>query len=597
MATPKPEGLVNIKVFAGGSELPGEFKVRSIDIHREANRISSAEIIFLDGNPNTQEFALSDKSNLEPGNEVEVKVGYGTESESVFKGIIVKHGVKIVHGSSFTQIMCKDKAVLMTIENKCAIYEKKKDSDIIKSLISKYSGVSNDVEATDYEHPQLMQYDSTDWDFLVTRAELNSKIVNTIDNKVIVKKPKTESPVATLEYGTSIIEFEADIDAQSQLSKVTAYGWDIKKQENAEKAISSADFEDTGSLKSSSLASKVKKDGQKLFHPGHIASNELKDWATSKLLRSKMAKFSGRVKSKGIPGVVPGKTVELKGIGKKFNGKAYITGVRQEINSGYWFTHIQFGLSPEMQTQNYNISSYQASGLLPAVHGLQIGIVKKIYEDPDNEHRIQVSLPAFGSNTNVWARKIFPDAGDKRGLYFVPEVKDEVIVGFLNNDARFPVILGSLHSSKNKPPYTTDAKNKEKGFFSREKLQLTFDDVDKIITIETPSKHSIVLSDKDKSIVITDKSKNKITMKPDLIEMSGVGDITIKAKKNIKIEGMKIDISAKTDANVSAVNIKNTAKAQFKASGNAGAEVSSGAQTKITAGAMVQVQGAIVKIN
>ncbi len=597
MASPKPEGLVNIKVFAGGSELPGEFKVRSIDIHQDVNKIATAEVFFLDGNPSTQEFVLSDKSELEPGNEVEIKVGYSTESESIYKGMIIKHGVKIIHGSSYTYIHCKDKAVLMTVENKSEIYEKKKDSDIFKSLISKYSGLQNDVEATTYKHPQILQYDTTDWDFLVTRAELNGKIVTTIDNKVIIKEPKVAGPDVILEYGTSIIEFEADINAQTQLSKVTAYAWDIKKQETTEKVVSSASFPDTGSLTADALAGKVKKDGQKLYHSGPVDPNELNDWGKAKLLRSKMAKLIGRIKSKGVTNITPGKTLEIKGIGKKFNGKVFVTGVRQEISSGYWYTHIQFGISPTMHTQKFDVSGQHAGGLLPAVHGLQVGIVKKIHEDPDNQHRIQISLPSFGSKTNVWARKVYPDAGKERGVYFVPEINDEVLVGFLNEDARFPVILGSLHSSKNATPYKTDDKNKEKGVVTREKLKLTFDDVDKIITIETPAKHSIVISDKDKSIVITDKSKNKVTMKPNLIELEGVGDVNIKAKKNITIEGLKIEMKAKTDVKIDGANITNTAKAQFVAKGNAKAEISSGGQTVVKAGAMVQVQGALVKIN
>jgi len=511
--------------------------------------------------------------------------------------MIVKHGVKIIQGSSYTHIICKDKAVLMTIENKSEIYEKKKDSDIIKSLIQKYSGVSAKVDATKYEHPQILQYDCTDWDFLVTRAELNGKIVATIDNEVAVKEPKFAGAKAVLEYGTSIIEFEAEINAETQLDKVTAYGWDIKKQENAEKAVSSASFDDTGNLTFSKLSGKVKKDGQKLFHTGAVAQSELDEWGKAKLLRSKMAKLIGRMKCKGLSDVNVCDTAEIKGIGKKFNGKVYVTGLRHEIHAGFWFTHIQFGLSPKMHTEKFDVSSERAGGMLPAVHGLQIGIVKKIDEDPDNQNRVQVALPAFGSKTNVWARKIFPDAGNKRGVYFMPEIKDEVIVGFLDDDARFPIILGSLHSSKNKAPYTTDAKNKEKGIVTREELKMTFDDTDKIITIETPGGHSVVLDDKAKSITIEDLNKNKITMKKNLIEMSGAGDIKIKAKKGISMEGMKIELKAKTDVKIDGTNIKNTAKAQFKAAGNAGAELSSGAQTKVKAGAMVQVQGALVKIN
>lgn len=597
MAAPKPEGFVNIKIFVDGSELSGEYGIRSIEVYKEVNRIAGADIYFLDGDPTKQEFALSNESKLEPGKEVEIKLGYATELALVFKGIIVKHGVKVIHGTSSVYVQCKSKAVLMTIENKSEIYEKKKDSDIFKSLIQKYSGLSQDVEATKYQHPQILQYDSTDWDFLLTRAELNSKLVSTIENKVIVKEPELGSPKMTLEYGTTLIEFEADINAQTQFSDVTAYAWDIKNQKSTEKKVSSASFSETGSLKASSLAGKVKTDGQKMYHSGAVDPNELNDWGTAKMMRSKLSKYIGRLKCKGYADINPTDTIEVKGIGEKFNGKLFISGVKHEIIGGRWFTHLQFGLSPKLHTQKYDVGVKEASGLIPPIHGLQIGLVRKIHEDPDNQHRIQVALPSFGSKTNVWARKIFPDAGNKRGVYFVPEVGDEVLVGFLNDDARFPVILGSLHSSKNATPYTTDAKNKEKGVVTRENLKLTFDDVDKIITIETPAKQSIVIDDKKGEIVIEDKSKNKITMKSNLIELKGVGDINIKATKNINIEGMKVNVKAKTDVAVSGVNIKNTANAQFKASGNAKAELSSGAQTAVKAGAMVQVQGALVKIN
>lgn len=596
MSAPKPEGFVNIKIFAEGSELPGEYGIRSVEVHKEVNRIAGAELFFIDGDATKQEFALSNQNKLDPGKEIEIKIGYATESAGIFKGIIVKHGVQVIGGISQTYIHCKDKAVLMTIENNSEIYDQKKDSDIFKSIIGKYSGLSNSVEATKFKHPQILQYDSTDWDFLVTRAELNGKLVTTIDGKVSVKEPAVSSPKMELEYGTNLLEFEANINTETQLSKTTAYAWDIKNQKNTEKAVSSANFEDTGSLKSSTLANHVKKDGQKLYHAGALDPNELSDWGNAKMLRSKMAKYTGRLKCKGYADINPGDTIEIKGVGSKFNGKLYVTAVKQEVTAKTWFTHIQFGLSPEMHPQKYNISNNHAANLLPAVHGLQVGLVKKIHDDPDKQHRIQVSLPAFGSNTDVWARKIFPDAGNARGLYFVPEIGDEVLIGFLNDDARFPVILGSLHSSKNDTPYKTDSKNKEKGVVTRENLKLTFNDVDKIITIETPAKQSIVIDDKKGEIVITDKSKNSVTMSNSGVEIKSAKDIVLDAKNEIKITGMKITATAKTDIAISGLNIKQAAKAQLKLEGKAMAELA-GAQVSVKGSAITQVQGALVKIN
>lgn len=596
MPSPQPSGLVNFKVFAGGSELPGEYQISSITIHKEANRIASAEIYFIDGDPNLQEFKLSDKSDLDPGNEIEIKAGYDTDADPIFKGMIVKHGIKIRGGSTYTVIECKDKAILMTVENNSDIYEKKKDSDILKTLIQKY-GLTAKVDNTSYQHPQILQYDCNDWDFVVSRAELNGCVVFTIDNEVQVKKPKSSGAKLSLEFGTNILEYEANLNAASQLSKVSLSSWDIKKQDITKKDVSSGDYPETGNLKASTLAGKVKKNGHSMFHPGALEQNELDEWGKAKMMKSMMSKMIGRVKSKGFAKINPGDTLELKGIGKKFNGDVYVTAVSHEVAAGSWVTNIQFGLPDTLHSEKFKISSQEAAGLIPAVHGLQIGIVTKIDEDPDNQNRVQVKLPAFGAKTNVWARKLFPDAGNERGVYFMPEVNDEVLVGFLHDDARFPVVLGGLHSSKNKAPYKTDSKNKEKGIVTREKIKITLNDVDKIMTLETPGKQSIVIDDKNGEIVITDKSKNSITMKSNLIELKGKGDIKIEATKNIDIKGMKVSIDAKTDAAISATNIKNTAKAQFQAKGNAKAEVNGGGQAVLKGGAMVQIQGALVKIN
>ena len=192
MPSPKPSGLINIKIFVKGKELPGNFQASSLDVQKDLNRISYAAIYFLDGDPSLQKFEISEESNLDPGEEVEIKIGYDTDADSIFKGIIVKNGIKIRGGSSFTVIECKDKAVLLTVEHRNEIFEKKKDSDILKQIIQGHSGVSADVEATKYEHPQILQYDSTDWDFVVSRAG-----AGTLFELVLFKKQSLIIPLET----------------------------------------------------------------------------------------------------------------------------------------------------------------------------------------------------------------------------------------------------------------------------------------------------------------------------------------------------------------------------------------------------------------
>ena len=113
------------------------------------------------------------------------------------------------------------------------------------------------------------------------------------------------------------------------------------------------------------------------------------------------------------------------------------------------------------------------------------------------------------------------------GSFFIPEIDSQVVVSFISNDPRHPIILGSLYT-KAKEPYTKLKKdNALKAFVSKSKLTLEFDDKDKIITISTPKENSIVISEKAKGIIITDQNKN-------IVKMSDTG-IELTSKKNIKM--------------------------------------------------------------
>ena len=86
--------------------------------------------------------------------------------------------------------------------------------------------------------------------------------------------------------------------------------------------------------------------------------------------------------------------------------------------------------------------------MLPAANGLQIGVVTALEDDPQGDDRIKCRLPMVGAGEEgLWARLATLDAGDGRGTYFRPEIGDEVVVGFLDDDPRNPVILGMCHSS------------------------------------------------------------------------------------------------------------------------------------------------------
>ena len=89
---------------------------------------------------------------------------------------------------------------------------------------------------------------------------------------------------------------------------------------------------------------------------------------------------------------------------------------------------------------------------MSATQGLIIGVVKDV-DDPAKQGRIQVDLPAMpGRTRTAWAPIAAPMAGGGRGISFMPELEDEVIVGFLGSDPEQPVIMGFTWNGVDAPP-------------------------------------------------------------------------------------------------------------------------------------------------
>ncbi len=425
-------------------------------------------------------------------------------------------------------------------------------------------------------HRELVQYNSSDWDFLVSRAEINGKLVLVDGGIIAIAKPDfTAEPVVTLTYGATIQSLEATLDATHQHSTVSCAAWDSANQELAESEGETPTVEEAGNLSASDLVGLVSAETRQYRHTGNLPVDELQSWASSQKLKNVLSKIRGIVRSKGLPQVKPGTIVELAGVGDRFNGKVLVSGVRHELSDGTWDMDIQFGLSPDLFTQEYDVTDLPAAGLLPAVNGLQIGVVSQLQEDPDGEARVLVKMPIVDPNAEgVWARIACLDAGEERGVFFRPEIGDEVVLGFLNDDPRKPIILGMLNSSNKPAPITASDDNPEKGFYTREKLKLVFNDELKSICLETPQGYLLQLSEDEAAIMIQDGNNNKVELKSDGILLESAGDIEIKATGNVKIEGTSIEIAANSN---------------FKATGNSGAELSSSGTATI--------QGSLVTIN
>jgi uncharacterized protein involved in type VI secretion and phage assembly len=255
-----------------------------------------------------------------------------------------------------------------------------------------------------------------------------------------------------------------------------------------------------------------------------------------------------------------------------------------------------FRIKKRNRTVNMTNSSLEnkisgSNGVSATVSGLYIGKVKQLSNDPLNECRILIELPAFEGDMNEqWARVATLYATTEAGSFFLPEPGNEVVVGFFNQDIRCPVILGSLNSNHQAPFYSYTQQNQKKAIVTREKLTIEFDEEKKSITILTPGKNMVEISDERKTIRLADQNRNELIMDSNGISISSNKDITLKSMGKIMLDAInKVSIISKSDIVLEGLNVNASAQVGLTCKGNATAEFSASGQTV--------VKGAIVMIN
>lgn len=566
-----------LTVFSNGTELPDSFAVESVAVSKSTNKIASARLVLQDGSVAAEDFPSSNKDEFLPGAEIEVKMGYRENLETIFKGLVIRHGIRTrEHEPSQLIIELKDVAVKMTIGRKNRYFQNVTDSDIIEEILGEYE-VEPDVESMTVTHSEMVQYYCTDWDFVVTRAEANGKLVFVDDGAITIKSPDlSASPVLDLVYGQNIKEFDACMDARDQFDGISSSSWDYAQQEIVSSDGADPGLTDIGNVSPGDLAGVIGLEALPQQHGGKVSTEELQLLSDARLTRSRLAKVRGRLRILGYAEVKPGDVVQLGGLGDRFNGVAFVSSVGHFYGLGTsWYTDLEIGLSQEWLIEKYdNVMAKPSASLLPAIQGLHVGVVSAIHDDPDGEDRIQVRLPIIDpENEGIWARMASLDAGENRGAFFRPEVDDEVVVGFINDDPRDAVVLGMLHSSAKPAPITAAEENNEKGFVTRSELKVLFNDDTKIITIVTPNENKLELSDDGGSVTISDENGNSFLMDSSGVTIESAADVNIKASGDVNIEGTNINVKA---------------SAKVACEGSSGAELKSSGTAKIE-GSLVQI--------
>ncbi|HEY0674375.1 MAG TPA: hypothetical protein VGD27_19020, partial [Longimicrobiales bacterium] len=237
--------------------MPRTHQLLAAFVVKTVNRIAAARLVYVDGAASAGDFVLSNTELFLPGKEIEISAGPGEDPASLFKGVVIKQSLKVRDQTGPQLIVdCRHAAVKLTVGRKSQYFFDQSDADIMSALLDD-AGINADVQSTSVTHKQQVQFDCTDWDFLLTRAEANGRLVFTTEDGVTIKAPAIASPVCSLQFGATILELDATIDARLQYAAVKSATWDYAQQSVLAKDANDPGLAGAGNLSSDDLADVV----------------------------------------------------------------------------------------------------------------------------------------------------------------------------------------------------------------------------------------------------------------------------------------------------------------------------------------------------
>jgi phage protein D len=572
--------------------------------------------VRLNDNFDGSQFEYTDGSTFAIGKAVEISA-YAEGQEE--KGDLIKGEITAIDieypldGGTIILVRGYNKAHRLQRGRKNDTFLQQTDSDIVKKIASQ-CGLQADVDATSYKHEHVIQHNQTDMEFLQDRARCNGYFMYIKDNKLYFKKPDgvgntQNQPV--LKRGENLMEFQVRMTTGEQVNKGVVHDWD----ENTKKAIQEEVTSPSSRLKADIGLDKWGGDAAKAAFNKEASEvvddlpvgtpDEAKAIAQSVIDERFSAFLQAEGTCDGNPAVSPGTKVKIENVGTRFSGSYLITRAvhRYDQEKGYI---TRFEISGHRANTLGQLLTSNGNG--GGRHGVVIGKVTNL-NDPDKLGRVKVQYPAIFAKTGSdgvesgWARLVTPMAGPERGIEFIPEINDEVLVAFEHDDINYPFILGSLWSKVDKPPLISEAVGDKT--------------VNKRI-IKSRSGHTIILDDTDneEKISIVDKTaKNsvEINSKDNAITINSEADITIEGKANLTLKGKTILIEAIQGGNINVKgnNVSMEAQAKATVKGTSGADIEGaqvnvkgsaktsieGATTSVSGSAMTEIKGGVVKIN
>lgn len=411
------------------------------------------------------------------------------------------------------------------------------DSDIVKKIAQEV-GLEVHAEDAGAARDYVFQENQTNIEFLRELAARQGFELFVQDGVLYFRKPQSQTQL-DLHWLRDINQFQVRMSSSQQVSGVEVRSWDYaNKQSIVETANAEVTVTETENGKGSEVANRFQTNPKMIVVDQPVfTADEAKRMAQSLCdeLGGEFIEAEAKTDGHGDPEIRVGRVVDLKDLGN-YSGQYYITETRHHYYEKVYSTDftvrgLRDGSLLSLLTPKTRLQPGQT---------LIVGIVTN-NKDPKGWGRVKVRLPTLTEeHESNWARIVALGAGHKRGLDWLPEVEDEVLVGFEHGDIHRPYVIGGVWNGQDKPPEDVNqsvqgGKVRLRTIKTRTGHLIQFADeaqsgANEGITIQTAGGHKIHLNDSNQSIEIATSGGQAITL-----DDQGQS-ITVKAGVNLLLE-------------------------------------------------------------
>lgn len=448
----------------GGTPLPPKFANTLVEGYVDDSRTLPDLFLLRFRDPDR---VLLEQTGLKIGGEARLLARAGGDStpKPLLDGVVTALEVELDETGTFTVVRGLDESHRLFRGRRVASYQNMTLADICGQVAQRAGLKPGTVDIAGPVIEHIAQPNVTDWEFVRGLAEEAGAQAYVREGQLHITRPAEASSAPdgsaradrnplVLELGGNLIRCRAGVSAAEQVSEVEVRGWDVQAKEPL---VGKAPAGTSSTLELGVSAAEVSAPfGEARFVVTDAAyGTQAQVDQAAKALAERIAGSFAELEAviRGNPAVRAGSAVALNAVGAPFEGRYTVTSSRHVFDAvrGYetWIT-----VSGQQERSLFGLTGggpgTGGSGGGGRCAGLVSGTVTDT-QDPEGSGRVKVRFPWLSEEyASDWARTA-QSGGTGGGEAFIPEVGDEVLVGFEHGHLDRPFVLAGLYNGKDRP--------------------------------------------------------------------------------------------------------------------------------------------------